>query len=176
MALTKCPECGKEISDKAAACPECGYQLKNKRTNSKLFSGLLLNIFSVLIPLGFILIALFLPGSESTSNAASGGVEITVNASSGFDRNTYSLTALVCIIEFILGIIVYVVKNKRIKLNLAIVYCVVSLINFCISFFSCWLYIMLTCGLCVFLVLPGIFQIIAGLKFVSGARVYYDKE
>ena len=28
MALIKCPECGKEISDKAKACPECGYELK----------------------------------------------------------------------------------------------------------------------------------------------------
>ena len=24
MALIKCPECGKEISDKATACPNCG--------------------------------------------------------------------------------------------------------------------------------------------------------
>ena len=24
MALIKCPECGKEISDKASACPNCG--------------------------------------------------------------------------------------------------------------------------------------------------------
>ena len=25
MALIKCPECGKEVSDKAEACPNCGY-------------------------------------------------------------------------------------------------------------------------------------------------------
>lgn len=25
MALISCPECGKEISDKAASCPNCGY-------------------------------------------------------------------------------------------------------------------------------------------------------
>lgn len=25
MALIKCPECGKEVSDKAAACPNCGF-------------------------------------------------------------------------------------------------------------------------------------------------------
>lgn len=25
MALIKCPECGKEISDKAKACPNCGF-------------------------------------------------------------------------------------------------------------------------------------------------------
>lgn len=24
MALIKCPECGKEISDKAKSCPNCG--------------------------------------------------------------------------------------------------------------------------------------------------------
>lgn len=28
MALIKCPECGKEISDKATACPNCGMPLK----------------------------------------------------------------------------------------------------------------------------------------------------
>lgn len=27
MALIKCPECGREVSDKAAACPHCGYPL-----------------------------------------------------------------------------------------------------------------------------------------------------
>ena len=27
MALIKCPECGKEVSDKAASCPNCGYPL-----------------------------------------------------------------------------------------------------------------------------------------------------
>lgn len=28
MALIKCPECSKEISDQATACPHCGYSLK----------------------------------------------------------------------------------------------------------------------------------------------------
>ena len=27
MALIRCPECGKEISDKAEACPNCGYPI-----------------------------------------------------------------------------------------------------------------------------------------------------
>lgn len=30
MALINCPECGKEISDKAKACPHCGYPLSTK--------------------------------------------------------------------------------------------------------------------------------------------------
>ena len=28
MALIKCPECEKQISDKASSCPECGFPLK----------------------------------------------------------------------------------------------------------------------------------------------------
>lgn len=31
MALIKCPECGKEISDKAAACPNCGTPIADKK-------------------------------------------------------------------------------------------------------------------------------------------------
>lgn len=27
MAIIKCPECGKEISDKATSCPSCGFPL-----------------------------------------------------------------------------------------------------------------------------------------------------
>ena len=34
MSLTKCPECGKEISDKAMACPNCGYPM-NTPTSTK---------------------------------------------------------------------------------------------------------------------------------------------
>lgn len=30
MALIKCPECGKEISDKAKQCIHCGYPLENE--------------------------------------------------------------------------------------------------------------------------------------------------
>ena len=29
MALVKCPECGKEISDKADSCPNCGYLMNS---------------------------------------------------------------------------------------------------------------------------------------------------
>lgn len=37
MALIKCPECGKEISDKTKKCPECGYPIKklNKKSGTK---------------------------------------------------------------------------------------------------------------------------------------------
>lgn len=33
MALINCPECNKEISDKAISCPNCGYPLNQKPTD-----------------------------------------------------------------------------------------------------------------------------------------------
>lgn len=36
MALIKCPECGKEISDQVKKCPSCGYKEK-KSINKKVF-------------------------------------------------------------------------------------------------------------------------------------------
>lgn len=36
MSLIKCPECNKEISDKANACPNCGYPINIKTNNSNI--------------------------------------------------------------------------------------------------------------------------------------------
>lgn len=36
MALTNCPECGKEVSDKAGKCPNCGYDLRKYKIKNKI--------------------------------------------------------------------------------------------------------------------------------------------
>ena len=39
MALIKCPECGKEVSDSAKICPHCGYPLnKNKAVEQEVIN------------------------------------------------------------------------------------------------------------------------------------------
>lgn len=35
MALIKCPECGKQISDRAASCPNCGCPISGSNVASK---------------------------------------------------------------------------------------------------------------------------------------------
>ena len=35
MALINCPECKKEISDKAASCPNCGNPIENNTESVK---------------------------------------------------------------------------------------------------------------------------------------------
>ena len=37
MALIKCPECSKEISDTVKKCPNCGYKLKLRREDKSQF-------------------------------------------------------------------------------------------------------------------------------------------
>lgn len=55
MALIKCPECGKEISDTAKVCPHCGYKQKKldiakhkKISTSILIIGMLLFVVAIL--------------------------------------------------------------------------------------------------------------------------------
>lgn len=36
MALIKCPECGKEISDQATSCPNCGYPISNEKKEEQI--------------------------------------------------------------------------------------------------------------------------------------------
>lgn len=48
MALIKCPECGKSISDQAISCPECGHPINQKplkKIISKNFMDWLCNCF-----------------------------------------------------------------------------------------------------------------------------------
>ena len=45
MALIKCPECGKEISDKAPACIHCGYPLNNQSLRDKKIPSITIEIF-----------------------------------------------------------------------------------------------------------------------------------
>ena len=41
MALIKCPECGKEISDKSIQCIHCGYPLQPQPTTEKTICNIL---------------------------------------------------------------------------------------------------------------------------------------
>lgn len=50
MALIKCPECGKEISDTVAACPHCGFSFKKKNKKIVIISTAL-----IIVGVGFFL-------------------------------------------------------------------------------------------------------------------------
>lgn len=39
MALMKCPECAREVSDKAPACPSCGHPIASPVPNGRAIHG-----------------------------------------------------------------------------------------------------------------------------------------
>lgn len=45
MALINCPECGKQISDKASACPDCGYPINDTHSTKEYNSIKLANLY-----------------------------------------------------------------------------------------------------------------------------------
>lgn len=80
MPLIKCPECGKEISDKAFACPNCGNPSKEEKpilieqTRKKYKKVQLVSVLILLV--GFFL---FLKGQFSVFSGGN-----LINATSGF--------------------------------------------------------------------------------------------
>ncbi|HHV10426.1 MAG TPA: hypothetical protein GXX75_09145 [Clostridiales bacterium] len=56
MALIRCPECCKDISDKADRCPNCGYPIVTSNKESKFTQRLVFGIITVGLSL-FIIVA-----------------------------------------------------------------------------------------------------------------------
>lgn len=58
MALIKCPECGKEVSDKASSCPNCGFSNKKQINVNK--TKIIVSVFILLaIAIAFLIIKRF---------------------------------------------------------------------------------------------------------------------
>lgn len=62
MALIKCPECGREISDKANSCPNCGYKAKKEiKLNKRQSMILLVSIIAICVLFGINFLSNSLP-------------------------------------------------------------------------------------------------------------------
>lgn len=59
MALIKCPECGKEISDKAASCPNCGYESFKKKKKITKKSAVIIGVIVAVIVFVIAMLLLF---------------------------------------------------------------------------------------------------------------------
>lgn len=85
--MIKCPECGKEISDKASSCPSCGFTLNSQNTqpapkSSKIKKVCLIGgiLFLVLIMIGFCSNGNSSDDASSSKQAANVKPELTVSA------------------------------------------------------------------------------------------------
>ena len=131
MALIKCKECGKEISDQAKTCPHCGYEnikgveKKVKSKSNYLKTGSIVSLIScsfIVLMIIWLIVSAIVPDkytSPSTNTNEKNDFEVNVQLSPSyvkFDQLTFlliSLTAgLVC---FVITIIYLSNKFKNIK-------------------------------------------------------------
>lgn len=80
MALIKCPECGREVSDKATSCPNCGYEINKSNgeqstKSNKKWIVILICVFAVIAcGVG----AWWFLGSDETSKAKEAVTETSI--------------------------------------------------------------------------------------------------
>lgn len=173
-----CSKCGKENNDSSAFCSGCGLPLtdskqplneENKGGKKELFTAHLLNIFSVVIP-ALLLGALSLMSEDSSSSGSNGGIYVSLSADTSYQHLFYAMA--LGLVVFIIGIVVYFAKSKKVKVSLSWVYLLGAAGAFVLLFFTAATYILATCGLGAVMFIPGILQIIAGIKFLVGLKAY----
>lgn len=94
MALIKCPECSKQMSDKAESCPHCGYSLEKKESSNKTLNTFklkwdnkyLLVILVVLVG-GYFLFFNNNKQSESGTQTGNPTSELQPNANGNYEFN-----------------------------------------------------------------------------------------
>lgn len=72
MAMTKCKECGNDVSDKAEACPNCGVKVPKK-------AGLIIKLGGGFVAIVF-LIAIFAPSKQGSTSSQQGGAATPATA------------------------------------------------------------------------------------------------
>ena len=106
MALIKCPECGKEVSDDAKACPSCGHVLK-----PSVAVPILLGISCLLAAL---VIAFFLPSYLNPETEAQ-ATEFHI---------PYLITLIIAVVTLVSAVLGFVnIKVKQKGLTFASIAC-----------------------------------------------------
>lgn len=94
MALIKCPECGKEVSDTAKACPNCGYDIQeylrkeniHKIDNQPMDKSVIIKIVAIMAI--FIGILVFYAFYQDSRCAAHGCNESSIKNSKYCEKHT----------------------------------------------------------------------------------------
>ena len=105
MALIKCSECGKEISDKAKKCPHCGTKYKSENENDR--KGFPTGLMFILIVIFVAVIFIIMNYNKKDYNNSTSGIKENTNEIIGneiktkneFDKikksNNYSIVVVI---------------------------------------------------------------------------------
>ncbi len=173
-----CSKCGAQNTEDNAFCSQCGAPLapvaapKKDNTNAKgsLFTGHLLNIIAAVLP-GLLWLAAEMMSSSGTSDP---NADVTVTVDPGaLPAEIHVVIALaIGFVVFVIGLLIYFLKDAKVKQILSYVYIAGAIIGLGYLFGTWGTYIVLSCGLGAVMFIPGILQIVAGIKFATGAKQY----
>lgn len=178
-----CPKCGKQSEDENTFCSGCGAALtKNEsqqntttyNAKSKLFSAHLLNIFAVVVPMIALVTSIIFDAmnNKPTDFGPGGGVTVEITPKAYLSRNLTLLCVGIGLVLFVLGIVIYVIKSPKVKLRLSCIYLVSAIADLALFVFTVLEIVIFTCGIGSIMLVPGILQIVAGAKFISGSKMY----
>lgn len=106
MALIKCPECKKEISDKAVSCPNCGYEMLSttndlKKNISVVSKNKSIPIIAGLVILVIVFFMIFKNGNMGYKSYTDSTLGITFNYPKNYDVKRDTSTNLVYVAKSI---------------------------------------------------------------------------
>lgn len=124
MALIKCPECGKEVSDKSKKCPNCGVGLAGMQL-MKMKISVVIFIISIIITIGC---SIYISNNEvdaareSLDNFTLIGTEyykedddLPLNSKINLSKNIRTCSTSTMIISLICIVIFYIIYNNEVK-------------------------------------------------------------
>lgn len=195
MALIKCPECGKEVSDNAQFCPNCGYSFVNvvvnndetrkmdfqKKVNQFFSTALILNLLSIILVVAPVCYNIFssddntfeptgtvIEEHEYTMIFGVGAIETTPSEEDG--ENNLLLVGLLMLVALIplngiLGIIVYVKKKSEKVDRLTWIYTAIAYTAFVLTLVGTLPIILISFGTFGIVLIPSILQIFSSRKY-----------
>lgn len=173
MALTQCPECGKEVSSEAESCPNCGHPIRVASASKKKPSLKVGSIIGLIGGASFTLImVLALSGLAKAPQDEPQDVTLTVE--SGANGIIGDIGTLCCIAATVLFIIALVMGSKLSR-KAAIGISVAALVLSIVALVGIALYfnVLMICIGWLFLWEP-VLEVIGSVKMLSSALKLQD--
>lgn len=179
-----CTKCGNELFDEAVICPKCGCPVQgsaeksaSEKQRSHLTTGMILNniagIANLLIAGLFAYLLFFSEGEAGTedTNLTIGSDGITFNPGGLPSEGWYAVWVFLIVAIFIVGLLIGKGKSGTKQQILGYVYILLTigaLITMHLAFPNILYLVMCIWGLIFYV--PVLLQIIAGIKFLQGAK------
>lgn len=125
MALSKCPECGREVSDQAISCPNCGAPIsssgiRDDHSDAKARGQFRSGAITGIIGAAFIILMLISFQWASTQGGAHDDADITFSVSGDDRMLPIAAIGLLCSAAAIVPFLIGAIKARTLKKNTAI--------------------------------------------------------